>query len=98
MNNIFVLNIVKEVEGQCAESTVRLYRYIDDAFDAYNAAVDVARNDAEERFGEAREDPEIRTEYFRFFRIYDNNGFDTTTITVETEEVIESDRGESDGL
>lgn len=91
MKEVYILNIVKESENECANSQVSVYSTMESALNAYSVAVDEARDEAYENYYATREEQEIATDTYRFFRIYDDTDYESITIEVLTKEIIGDD-------
>lgn len=91
MNEVYILTVIEESTDEYAEVRNTLYRHIESALGAYNAAVDEARDHADEHYGEVRECDEISTDTYRFFRIFDNADYDSITIEMRSIEIIGDD-------
>ena len=86
---IHVLTIIKEPEEQQAMVQTTLYANPEDAIQAYNQAVDEAKQ-ISKNYKDAWEDHEIATDTpYRWWQVCDRAGnYESITIELDTKEVI----------
>lgn len=86
MNEVCILNIIKERTDVYAEVESSVYQNMDSALRAYNVAVDDARTEAKDWYSPYED--EFATDSYRQFRILESNGGNALTIEVQTKEII----------
>lgn len=84
---VYTLTVITEPTESHPEVNVTLYETMEKALEAYNEAFDQALEISKE-YEAPKDEHEIATARYRWWRVYDNYGTESITIELEVKEVM----------